>query len=123
MKTDIVVLGIHDGYNAGATRIKNGFVSAAIQEERLNNLKNYCRVPIFAIAGLINTYLSLKEQPMHVQLYERYARLFSSPYTSSLLVNFLRKRRNMDELSKIINRLNLENVETQFIEHHKAHAA
>jgi len=42
MKKDVIILGIHDGHNAGAALIKNGSVAAAIQEERLTNIKNHC---------------------------------------------------------------------------------
>src|SRR3989344_1999323 len=49
MKKAIVVLGIHDGHNAGAALIKNGRVLAAISEERLNNIKNFYGPPILSV--------------------------------------------------------------------------
>jgi|LFRM01.1.fsa_nt_gb carbamoyltransferase len=49
MKKDITILGIHNGHNAGAALIKNGSVVAAIQDERLNNIKNYGGTPINAV--------------------------------------------------------------------------
>ena len=33
MKKDVIILGIHDGHNAGAALTKNGSVAAAIQED------------------------------------------------------------------------------------------
>ena len=45
VKRNIVVLGINDGHDAGAALIKNGEVVAAIQEERLNNIKHFGGVP------------------------------------------------------------------------------
>ena len=88
MRKDIVVLGIHDGHNSGAALVKNGSVVAAIQEERLNNEKNFSGTPvlsiskvfdiakiapsdvdIIAIAGLIKTHAPLIERPLHVALY------------------------------------------------------
>ena len=45
MKKDVIILGIHDGHNAGAALIKNGSVAAAIQEERLTNIKNHSGTP------------------------------------------------------------------------------
>ena len=39
--TPVIILGIHDGHNAGVALIKDGEVIAAINEERLNNIKNY----------------------------------------------------------------------------------
>jgi len=49
MKKDIIVLGIHDGHNAGAALVKNGEVVAAISEERLTNIKNFAGPPLLAI--------------------------------------------------------------------------
>ena len=142
MKSDIIVLGIHDGHNAGAALIKNGIVVAAIQEERLNNEKNFSGTPILsiskvfdiakiapsdvnliAIAGLIKTHAPLKERPLHVALYERYARLFSSHLMTSFLVTSLHKKRKMSELNSIFLDLFEGKKEIMFIEHHTAHAA
>ena len=49
MKKGVIILGIHDGHNAGAALTKNGKVLAAINEERLNNIKNYSGVPLLSI--------------------------------------------------------------------------
>jgi carbamoyltransferase len=142
MKKDIIILGIHDGHNAGAALIKNGSVVAAIQEERLNNEKNFSGTPVLsvskvfdiakiappdvnliAIAGLIKTHAPIKERPLHVALYERYARLFSSHAMTSVLVKSLHKRRKMNELNSIFKDLFSDAKEIMFIEHHTAHAA
>ena len=142
MTKDIIILGIHDGHNAGAALIKNGSVVAAIQEERLNNEKNFSGTPVLciskvfdiakispsdvnliAIAGLIKTHAPIKERPLHVVLYERYARFFSSHAMTSVLVKTLHKRRKMNELNSILKDLFADKREIIFIEHHTAHAA
>jgi carbamoyltransferase len=142
VKIDIIVLGIHEGHNAGAALIKNGCVVAAIQEERLVNEKNFSGLPslsiqkvfeishihpsdvtVIAVAGLANAHLSLKERPLHVKIYEKYAKLFSSHFVNAMLIKFLHKWRNMRDLSKLFKEVNLENIEILFIEHHTAHAA
>ena len=142
MKQDIVVLGIHDGHNAGAALVKNGSIVSAVQEERLNNTKNFSGTPVLsiskvfeiakiapsdvnliAVAGLIKTHAPLKERPAHVALYERYAALFSSHTMTSLLVTVLNKKRKMDELNSIFKDLVPDTKEIVFIEHHTAHAA
>jgi carbamoyltransferase len=139
---DVIILGIHDGHNAGAALIKNGSVVAAIQEERLNNKKNFSGTPVLsiskvfdigkivpsdvnliAIAGLIKTHAPLKERPLHVALYERYARLFSSHTMTSVLVKSLHKKREMIELNSIFRDLFADTKEIMFIEHHTGHAA
>lgn len=142
MTKDVVILGIHDGHNAGAALIKNGSVVAAIQEERLNNVKNYSGTPVLsvskvfdiakiapadvnlvAIAGLIKTHAPIKERPLHVALYERYAGLFSSHLMTSGLVKTLHKSRKMEELNAIFREIFADKKEIMFIEHHLAHAA
>lgn len=142
MKRDVIVLGVHDGHNAGAALVKNGSVVAAIQEERLVNIKNYSGTPVnaikmvfkiakihpddvdlIAIAGLVRTHAPLKERPLHVRLYERFAFLFKYHSINRWLVNFLHKRRKMDELLQVFKELGIENKEIMFVEHHTAHAA
>jgi carbamoyltransferase len=142
MKKNIIVLGVHDGHNASATLVKNGSVVAAIQEERLVNEKNYSGTPrnsirkvfeianihpsdvdLIAIASLVRTHAPLKERPIHVRLYERYAFLFKGHSINRLLINFLHKRRDMEETIGILKELGIENKEILFVEHHFAHAA
>jgi carbamoyltransferase len=142
MKKDITVLGIHDGHNAGAALIKNGSVAAALQEERLNNIKNYSGTPInairavfdiakvdpsdvnvIAIAGLVHSHAPLKERPLHVRMYERYAGLFKYHAVNSFLVKILHKQRQMAELRTEFAKLGVADKPVMFIEHHAAHAA
>ena len=40
-KNSVIVLGIHDGHDAGAALIRDGKVLAALQEERTKNIKHY----------------------------------------------------------------------------------
>ena len=117
MKKDITVLGIHDGHNAGAALIKNGSVTAALQEERLNNIKNYSStsinairavfdiakvdpsdVNVIAIAGLIHSHAPLKERPLHVKMHEQHAGLFKYRTVNSFLIKILHKKRQIAEL-------------------------
>lgn len=142
MRRDVIVLGVHDGHNASVALVKNGSVVAAIQEERLVNEKNYSGTPrnsirkvfeitnihpsevdLIAIASLLRTHAPLKERPLHVRLYERYAFLFKNHRMNRLLINFLHKRRNMEEILGILKELSIENKEMMFVEHHFAHAA
>jgi carbamoyltransferase len=142
VKKNVVVLGMHDGHNSSAALIKNGSVVAAIQEERLVNQKNYSGIPyhsiqkvfeisnihpsdvdVIAIAGHIHSHISLKEHPLHVRLYERYARLFSSHAMTSIMIKIMQKFRNIHDLTVFFKEINLENAEIIFIDHHLAHAA
>ncbi len=142
MKKDVIVLGIHDGHNAGAALLKNGSVLAAINEERLNNIKNYSGPPlesikklfqivpvnpsevdIIAVVGLIRTHAPLKERPLHTRLYERLTPYVHSHAFCRTLVKTLHRFRKMDELNTLFQEMAIPDREIFFIEHHLAHAA
>jgi carbamoyltransferase len=142
MKKDVLVLGIHDGHNAGAALLKNGIVLAAINEERINNIKNYSGPPlasikkvfqiakvdpteldIIAIVGLLRTHAPLKERPFHTKLYERLTPYVHGHAFCHLLVKTLHKFRKMDELNRLFQEMAIADREIFFIEHHLAHAA
>ena len=36
----MIILGIHDGHNCGASLLRNGEIIASVSEERLNRKKN-----------------------------------------------------------------------------------
>ena len=142
MKKDVVVLGIHDGHNAGAALIKNGAVLAALNEERLNNIKNYSGPPlgaikkvcqiagldaseidIIAMVGLLRTHAPIKERPFHTRLYERLTPYIHSHAFCNLLVKTLHRYRKMDELNRLFREMGIAEREIFFVEHHQAHAA
>lgn len=142
MKKDVVVLGIHDGHNAGAALVKSGMVMAAINEERLNNVKNYSGPPlesirkvfqiaqvdpsivdIIAIVGLLRTHAPLKERPFHTKVYERLTPYVHGHAFCHMLVKVLHGFRKMDELNKLFQEMAISEREILFIEHHLAHAA
>jgi carbamoyltransferase len=142
MKRDVLVLGIHDGHNAGAALIKNGTVLAAINEERTNNVKNSSGPPlnairkvfqisgaspadvnIIAMVGLLRTHAPLKERPLHVKLYERLTPYVHGHAFCNLLVKTLHKYRRMDELTALFKEMGIADREIFFVEHHLAHAA
>ncbi len=142
MKKDVVVLGIHDGHNAGAALLKNGFVMAALNEERLNNVKNYSGPPlesikkvfqianiepqeldIIAIVGLLRTHAPLRERPFHTRLYERLTPYVHGHTFCHMLVRALHKFRKMDELINFFKEIAIDGREIFFVEHHLSHAA
>ena len=45
----MLILGIHDGHNSGATLVENGRVLAAVCEERLTRSKNAIGYPRLSI--------------------------------------------------------------------------
>ena len=139
---DIIVLGIQDGHTSGAALVRNEQVLAAINEERINNIKNYSGPPleaiqkvfqiakinpsevdIIAITGLIRTHAPRVERPFHVKLYEGMSPYIHSHMFCSLLVKTLHKFRKMSQLTQLFQKMDMAGREIFFIEHHLAHAA
>ena len=138
----VIILGINDGHNAGAALVKDGEVIAAVQEERLCNVKNFSGVPelaikevfkiakihpydinVIAMVSLNRVYAPLKEMPLRVKLFTRLSPLLHGHSFSSFYVKVLHKFRPMQKLNKIFSGLGIDNKEVVFVEHQKAHAA
>jgi len=51
-RRSVTVLGVYDGYDAGAALVKDGKVLAALQEERPGNIRHYSGTPEYAIGGV-----------------------------------------------------------------------
>lgn len=138
----VTVLGINDGHDAGAAIVRNGKVLAALQEERPRNIKHYSGIPeysikevfsianvvpseidLISVAGLVRTHASLKERPLHVELFERLSPYIASRTFAKSYVKVLHKFRKMENLPKILIELGLGDREIVFVEHHLSHAA
>ena len=138
----VVTLGINDGHNAGAALVRDGEVIAAVQEERLCNVKNFSGVPelaikevfkiakihphdinVIAMVSLNRVYAPLKEMPLRVKLFMRLSPLLHGHSFSSFYVKILHKFRPMQKLNRIFLSLGISNKEIVFVEHQKAHAA
>ncbi|MGC9069377.1 MAG: carbamoyltransferase family protein [Thermoprotei archaeon] len=142
MKRSITVLGINDGHDCGAALIRDGKVIAAVQEERLSNIKHHSGVPersikevykiakihpsetdAIAIVSLNRVYSPLEEYPLKVKFFEKIAPIFHGKRFTKLYVSILHKFRSIDHLMKIFKELGIENKEVRFVEHHLAHAS
>lgn len=139
----VIVLGIHDGHGAGAALVCDGKVISAIQEERLNNIKNYSGVPVLAIPEVFKiakidpsevNLISIgclvrvnapvaEEDKLSVQVYKKIAPLLSSHWATNLLIKSFHKFRKLDDLISIFGQIGLENKQLVFVEHHASHAA
>lgn len=141
-RNKVTVLGVNDGHDSGAALIQNGKVLAAVQEERLNNMKHYSGVPelsisevfritkippseidLVALVSLNRVYALTKERPMKVRFFERISPFVHSHRFSKLYVKILHKFRDTEKLKKILEKLEIVDKETVFIEHHLAHAS
>ncbi|MCJ7805548.1 hypothetical protein MUP46_02800 [Patescibacteria group bacterium] len=142
-KGDILVLGVHDGHNAGAALILNGAVIAAINEERLNNIKNYSGVPalaiqkVFEIARLkpedvtliavgcylrVGNPLQVEKNPIHT-VQELVAPHIHNTKIMKLAVKMLGKLRGRPGLYALFEKLDIRKKPIIFVEHHQTHAA
>lgn len=140
---NIYVLGIHDGHNAGAALICNGKVLAAINEERLNNIKNYSGTPelaikeVFKIADIdpslvsviaIGCYLRIGD-PLKVEknvvhtLQELIAPYLHSKWFIKAYVRLLHNFGDRAGMYKVLRELNIGDKQVVFVEHHLTHAA
>lgn len=141
--TSVIVLGIHDGHNAGAALIKDGEVLAAINEERLNNIKNYSGVPVLAIKKVFDiakidpsdinliavaSFLRL-DDPVKVEgnklhfLAEHTAPLMHQKWFIKPSVFILHKFRKINGIIDVLSELGIADKKISFIEHHLTHAA
>ena len=140
-KRNIIVLGINDGHDAGAALIKNGEVIAAVQEERLNNIKHFTGAPeksvheVFSIARVhpseVNLIALVSYDPpgtenlesLKTKILIKLSPLLHSDSYVKLYANHKKKHRKFELLKKIFEKLGLANTETTIIEHQTAHAA
>lgn len=139
----VTILGIHDGHNSGVALIQDGKVLAAINEERLNNIKNYSGAPILAIKKVFEiskikpsevnlvTIASLLrlDDPVKVEgnklhfLAEHLASLMHQKWFIKYSVAFLHWFRKVKGVTAVLNELGIGDKKIKFIEHHLAHAA
>ena len=140
-KRNVLVLGINDGHDAGAALINNGRVVAAIQEERLNNIKHFTGVPERSILEVFNI---AKAHPCEVSLIALVS--YDPPGTENLqsfstktlvklspllhsdsyirfYTNYKKNHRSFKLLKKVFQKLGLIGTETIVIEHQTAHAS
>jgi carbamoyltransferase len=140
-KRNIIVLGINDGHDAGAALVKNGLVIAAVQEERLNNIKHFAGIPersmleVFRISKVdpseVNLICLVSFDPPGIENLDSFSAkalmglspLLHSDIYIKYYTNYKRKNRTFVHLKHIFERLKLLDTETTIIEHQTAHAA
>ena len=142
-KERVIILGVHDGHNAGVALIADVVVLAAINEERLNNIKDYSGVPhlalrkVLEISGVtpqqistvcISSRLRL-DNPTKVDsnelhfMAEHFAQYCHGNKFIHVSIDFFQFFRKKKELFEALTSLGLDRKSVQFIEHHQAHVA
>jgi len=145
MKKTITVLGLHCYHDAGAALIQNGKILAAINEERLNNIKHYSGYPknsieeVFKISKIdpatvdaicITNMTTPLWRPEDQQMFPNFTYLFNSwswttsnPEGLKHITQYNSRLRILDELRDIFRNISLPIKKIIFVEHHTAHAA
>ena len=135
------IIGIHDGHNASVCLFEDGKIKFAIQEERLNKIKNYDGFPylaleetlkrnnlsledidIFAISSLHMPSHKTKEE--HLQAYRNSSKLTSKikwALKNTPVKNWHRKKRRKERIEEI-KKANIPLHKVTFVEHHTCHA-
>jgi carbamoyltransferase len=136
------ILGIHDGHNASAVLLRDGKISYAVQEERLNRIKNYQGFPFESIAHLLElsslrpadidvVAMASLHYPIPRTRDEMLAHYRASTSPKALGVELLkrtpakglhRRRRRHQRLADI-ERAGLDTSRVEFVEHHTCHAS
>ena len=144
MKKNITVLGIHFWHDAGAALVQNGKVIAAINEERITNIKHYAGYPIESIKEVLRIS---KIHPSEIDAiavvgtadlkfpknFERFPNFshaildwsWQNSNQKDLEVLYLYHKRiqKVKGFSDVLAKLGISSKQVFFIEHHLAHAS
>jgi len=144
MSKNFTVLGINAGHDAGAAIVKNGKILAAINEERIRNIKHYNGIPeksiqeVIKIAKIEPSEIDLIsivginnmgdvdppfEAPYYLQLFYDYNSFSTNTGKKQSNQTYLNKIRNITKIQNILEKLMIPQNEIMFCEHHLAHAA
>jgi carbamoyltransferase len=137
----MLVLGLHDGHNSGATLISDGKVIASVSEERLTRRKNEVGFPTksiqeviglaaidvrdIAIVAFASNYMHTAEHLNDVEKWYRSGvkdQAASNAITESELQSNLIKRRN-ERTQQVTELLEISSEKIRFVDHHTSHAA
>jgi carbamoyltransferase len=136
------VLGIHDGHNASAVLLEDGRISYAVQEERLNRIKNYQGFPFESVGHLLElsslrpadidiVAMASLHYPIPRTREEMLAHYRASTSPKALGIELLKRtpakklhrgRRRNQRLADI-ERAGLDTSRVEFVEHHTCHAS
>ena len=141
MSKDILILGIHDGHNCGATLTRNGVVLASVCEERLTRNKNEVGFPVrsikevLRIAGVDAADLDEAAYASDFMHATEYLKDLAPWYRVGLAEQRRRReqpqdhrklvfdQRRKDRIEQIRDLLGLPEDKIRFVEHHEAHLA
>ncbi len=136
------ILGIHDGHNAAAALVVDGRCVAAVQEERLNRVKNWSGFPARSIARVLELggcaivdvdhvafnghhmpYPKSREEIL--QEYERTGSVGTTlkRFLKTIGLKTLHRERRKRERLAAATALGFPAAKIEFVDHHTCHAA
>jgi len=137
----MIILGIHDGHNSGATLLRDGVIIASVSEERHSRIKNEVGYPSRSIEDVLemagcaamavdvivyaSNFMHAEEHLRTVGEWYRVGRdqqqqdRLKTPEYQKAVFDIRREAR----IQNVINHLGVERDRISFVEHHLAHAA
>jgi len=146
------IIGIHDGHNASVSYVEDGFLKFAIQEERLNLIKNYWGFPSKSLEFLLSKFGLNNENIDAIVFSSKYIpkgmgrdellkahdvdnsvfkvlrnRMAENNIYRLLTVHWLRNKRylnvNIETRRSYLNRYGISPDKIHFVDHHLSHAS
>jgi carbamoyltransferase len=137
----MIILGIHDGHNSGATIVKNGKVLASVLEERLTRKKNETGFPKKSIISCLNI-CKINKQNINKVVYASNF-MHDSKYLNNPLdwykvgikeqledskkpkiyEKLIFAERKKERINKVEKLLGISKINISFLDHHLCHVA
>ena len=137
----MIILGIHDGHNSGATIVKNGQIIASVLEERLTRKKNESGFPHKSIISCLKI-CSIKKSDINKVVYASNfmhdAKYLKNPLgwykvgfkeqiedakKPKLYEKIIFIQRRKERIEKVVKLLKISKNEVSFLDHHLCHVA
>ena len=143
-KNNLTVLGIHYGHDSGASIVRNGEVIAAINEDRIRDIKHYedyptksieqvfqicntdpSEIDAIAITGLAGPRFKKKNSPYtdYYEIISHWSWMSSNPTGLKQLSFYHHRYNKIHDLNKTLLKIGIPLKEIIIVEHHLAHAA
>ena len=137
----MVILGIHDGHNCGASVINDGEIVASVCEERITRKKNDVGYPKLSIENVLEiskinandlsyvVYASnFMHSPEHLKNIEPWYKVgISDQERDKSITDDYHKKifdiRKKERIDNVVSHLNINKEKIKFVEHHTAHLA
>ena len=137
----MIILGIHDGHNSGATIVKDGEVLASVLEERLTRKKNESGFPkksIIACLKISNIKKQNIDKVVYASNFMHDSKYLKNPLAwyrvgikeqledskkPKLYEKFIFNQRKKERMDKIENLIGISKINISFLDHHLCHVA